>query len=75
VTTQQDRESWTTAERYIAGRLDRIDAQLTDQGNKIYQINGEVSGLRTRASIYGGVFGVLTGIITALLSAMGIGKG
>jgi hypothetical protein len=73
--TQQDRESWTTAERYIAGRLDRIEAQLTDHGQKIYHINGEVSGLRVRASVFGSVFGLLAGLVTTLLSAVGIGKG
>jgi hypothetical protein len=69
-TTQGDeRNSWSVAERYIAGRLDRLETQLEDHGDKLYHINGEVSGLRVRASI----FGVFGGVIAAFFSLMGMG--
>ena len=64
------RESWTTAERYIAGRLDRIESELKNQGEKLYSINGEVSGLRVRAS----VFGLFGGVVASLLSMIGLAK-
>lgn len=65
----EERGSWTTAERYIASRLDRIEGELQDHGEKIYHIHGEVSGLRVRAS----VFGVFGGFLAALLSVIGMG--
>ncbi len=72
---ETQRESWTTAERYIAGRLDRIEAELKDQGDKLYSINGEVSGLRVRASLFGSLFGLLGGVLGTLLSIFGVAKG
>lgn len=63
-----NRDSWTTAERYIAGRLDRMETELRDQGDKLYQIHGEVSGLRARSSI----FGVFGGLIVALAARFGM---
>lgn len=57
------------AERYIAGRLDRMESQLKDHGEKLYAINGEVSGLRVRASI----FGIFGGVIAAFFSVLGLG--
>jgi hypothetical protein len=65
----EERNSWSTAERYIAGRLDRLETQLEVHGEKIYDIHGEVSGLRVRASI----FGLFGGMVAALFSYVGLG--
>lgn len=64
----REMSGWTVAERYIADRLERIDAKLDDHAAKLYQIHGETSALKTRASI----FGIFGGFLAALLSMLGL---
>lgn len=55
----------------LIAQMDRIEAQQVLDGTRIYEIHGEVSGLKVRASI----FGVLGGLIVALAARFGMHGG
>jgi hypothetical protein len=58
----------TTTELILDQLKDIRETQKT-HGEKLYDIHGEVSGLKVRASI----FGIIGGVIAALLSKFGLG--
>jgi hypothetical protein len=56
-----------TKEDLILERLERIENKQDVHGEKLFEMHGEVSGLKVRASI----FGLLGGLIVALLARLG----
>lgn len=52
----------------LVSQLERIEAQQVLDSGRIYEMHGEVSGLKVRSSI----FGVLGGLISALLMRFGM---
>lgn len=65
---QPDMASWSIAERYMVDRMDRMEQKLDLNSEKLYEIHGETSALKVRAS----VFGLFGGFLAALLSLFGI---
>ena len=58
-----NRSDW---QHLIIAQLDRIEARLEADGVKLYEMHGEVSGLKVRSSI----FGLIGGLIVALLARL-----
>jgi hypothetical protein len=60
-----NRSDW---QHLVISQLDRIEARQVEDGKKIYDLHGAVSGLKVRSSI----FGLIGGLIVALLARLGI---
>lgn len=52
----------------ILQRLERIETKQDQHGEKLFEMHGEVSGLKVRSSI----FGLVGGLIVALLAKIGL---
>jgi hypothetical protein len=55
---------------FIISRLDRIEMKVDDQGEKLYDIHGEVSGLKVRTSFIAVIAGTISGAFTSLMALL-----
>ncbi len=66
-TESPDMSAWSTAERFIVARLDRLEGKQDAQTIQITEINGKVSGLEVKSSIFGVAGGFLATILAFLM--------
>jgi hypothetical protein len=53
----------------IEQRCERMEGKMDDHGEKLYEMHGEVSGLKVRTGLIAGI----SGLITAVLARVGFG--